>query len=1383
MSRYLKTFVPITLVILLVGAFFTFRGEAQQPKNSRTAAAKADKPISGTAVAFAESDEVRDLPDASSMDAATADGTAESDVAEGRAVNEFNGRMDKVPNAASAKLPSLDAALAGRPEGPSLASAVGAPITNFDGMDDIVNVPLFGFRVAPSDENVAVGPNDVVQTVNLAFRIYSKTGVPKLPAKQISKLFAKLGGACANFDQGDPIVLHDRIADRWVITQFDFEATNVNVAPPFHECIAVSKGSDPAGAYYMYDFVTPGTDFPDYPHLGTWPDGYYMTVNQFKQPSGAGNGVGMYAFDRTKMLVGDPTAAFIYFNLDIASHPEGFNATQPSDFDGFQLPAPGTPNTFAYVISDEFEDPPFNVDALRLFDFHADFVNPANASFKERAESPLAMAAFDPRFPSGRNDIKQPAPANTTTDPLDAIGYHLMYRLQYRKSGTNENLVGSFPVNVSGANPTTIANYQAGIRYFQIQKTTPAGAYTMFDQATFSPDAGNPATGLNRWLPSAAIDVQGNLAVSYSGSSTSVFPSIYYAGRDFNAAGIPAAGLSTETTLFTGTGSQLGSSHRWGDYQSLQVDPSDDCTFWTTNQYYNVSSSFNWRTRIGSFKFPTCTAPPQGTLTGTVTACDTGAPLANVLVQVSNGFSTATGPDGKYSMKIPAPALPGPPTGFVYTVTFSNGARNCTQSGPFSAIISDQETTTLDACLNGTAKPIVDTQNPLSISISGGNGNGIVDANECNTLNLQLTNVGCSTAHVVSAVLTTNTPGVTINPPGNSTYQDIPVDGVAANQQPYRFTTSPGFACGTPINFTLTTTFNGGQSVSTFSLPTCTETQATQTMTGTLTTTDSKTPGNGRLTRDAGPSLCNNKACPGSNGAVTNNAYDVVGPFVNTGPNSVCATITVSSTNNTQLISAGYKGAFDPTNFCTNYLGDPGQSPASNADATYRVNLASGQSLNVVIWEVAAGGASTFNAGAGTPYTVKVDGLSAPNTPGSGPCPATLSTNAQPASTSLGNSISDRANLSTGGSPTGSITYKLFGPNNGTCAGTPIFTSVVPVNGDGTYSSQSFAPNAIGTYNWIASYSGDANNPATSGACGDANESTTVTAAPTPTATPTATATATATATPTATPASQTLNLSTRMRTDTGNNVGIGGFTITGSVPKHVLIRAIGPSLTKFGFTAAEVLADPTLEVHGPGAFGTITNNNWRDSQEAQIKADGLAPTNDLESAIDATLPPGAYTAIVSGNTGTTPAGICLFEVYDLDTAALSKLANLSTRAFVGTGNNVVIAGFVLGNNSGNDRVVIRGLGPSLSSFGIANTLADPTLELRDENGTLLVADNDWQDDPVQAADITAAGLAPSNAKESAIAATLPPGLYTAILAGLNGGTGVGTVEVYDRGP
>jgi hypothetical protein len=265
---------------------------------------------------------------------------------------------------------------------------------------------------------------------------------------------------------------------------------------------------------------------------------------------------------------------------------------------------------------------------------------------------------------------------------------------------------------------------------------------------------------------------------------------------------------------------------------------------------------------------------------------------------------------------------------------------------------------------------------------------------------------------------------------------------------------------------------------------------------------------------------------------------------------------------------------------------------------------------------------------------------------------------------------------------------------------------------------------------------------------------------------------------PTPTPAAQAINLSTRMRVQIGDNIGIGGFIITGSAPKHVLLRAIGPTLSHFGI--ADVLADPVLELHGPGAFVTITNDNWRDTQAAQIAADGIPPTNDFESAIDATLAPGAYTALVRGKNNTS--GVALVEVYDLDQAALSRLANLSTRAFASTGSDIVIAGFLLGGSSGDDRIVVRGIGPSLTAAGVSSVLTDPTLELRDSNGTLLIADNDWQDNPAQAAEITAAGLAPTNNLESGIAATLPPGLYTALLAGLNNGTGVGLVEVYDRG-
>ena len=270
--------------------------------------------------------------------------------------------------------------------------------------------------------------------------------------------------------------------------------------------------------------------------------------------------------------------------------------------------------------------------------------------------------------------------------------------------------------------------------------------------------------------------------------------------------------------------------------------------------------------------------------------------------------------------------------------------------------------------------------------------------------------------------------------------------------------------------------------------------------------------------------------------------------------------------------------------------------------------------------------------------------------------------------------------------------------------------------------------------------------------------------------------------TPTPTPfppgAAQATNLSTRMRVETGENVGIGGFIIAGTVPKHVLLRGVGPELVHSGITNA--LPDPVMELHGPGAFLTITNDNWRDTQEAAILATGLAPDNNLEAAIDATLNPGAYTAIVRSTNNNT--GVGLVEVYDLSQGVAAKLGNISTRAFVSTGGNIVIAGFILGSHNDNDRIVVRGIGPSLTALGVANALANPTLELRDNNGAVLFTNNDWQDNPAQATELTAAGLAPTNPLESAIAATLPAGHYTALLSGVNNGTGVGLVEVYDRG-
>ncbi len=256
------------------------------------------------------------------------------------------------------------------------------------------------------------------------------------------------------------------------------------------------------------------------------------------------------------------------------------------------------------------------------------------------------------------------------------------------------------------------------------------------------------------------------------------------------------------------------------------------------------------------------------------------------------------------------------------------------------------------------------------------------------------------------------------------------------------------------------------------------------------------------------------------------------------------------------------------------------------------------------------------------------------------------------------------------------------------------------------------------------------------------------------------------------------LNLSTRMRIQTGGYVGIGGFIITGSAPKRVILRSIGPSLSSIGLS--DTLADPIMELHGPPCFVTITNDNWRDTQEAEITATGLAPTNDLEAAIVAQLNPGAYTFIVSGTNNDT--GLALIEVYDLNQAGASELANVSTRAFVNTGSDIMIAGFIMGGSSGNDNVIVRGIGPSLFEPGVANPLPDPKLELRNSTGTLIRANDNWMDDPTQKALIMAAGLGPTDGRESAIYETLGPGQYTALLSGVNNGTGVGVVEVYDLG-
>jgi hypothetical protein len=259
-------------------------------------------------------------------------------------------------------------------------------------------------------------------------------------------------------------------------------------------------------------------------------------------------------------------------------------------------------------------------------------------------------------------------------------------------------------------------------------------------------------------------------------------------------------------------------------------------------------------------------------------------------------------------------------------------------------------------------------------------------------------------------------------------------------------------------------------------------------------------------------------------------------------------------------------------------------------------------------------------------------------------------------------------------------------------------------------------------------------------------------------------------------PGAKALNIATRLRVETGDNAMIAGFIINGNAVKTVVLRGMGPSLASFGIS--DVLADPVLSLRGANGGQIFQNDNWRDSQAPSIQGTVYQPTDDRESVMILPMPPGAYTAILTGKDQTT--GVGLVEVYDNNQSSDSQLANLSTRGSVQTGSNVMIGGFILGGNANNTRVAVRGIGPSLSQVGLSNVLADPTLELHNSNGATLSANDNWRDDPTSAAELSARGLAPHNDLESGIFAVLPPGAFTAILAGKNGGTGIGLVEVYN---
>ena len=654
--------------------------------------------------------------------------------------------------------------------------ALPTPTVNFDGISEADTVTI-GQGFLPPDTNGEVGPNHFVQTVNSAFRVWDKSGNPLTPLASLSSLFAPLGAPCGSSNDGDPVTLYDQLSDRWLITQFCLPSGSTNVGP-FHEMIAVSKTGDPAGSYYLYDFITQGTNiFPDYPHLGVWTDAYYMTVNQFSGNTFVNSG--MYAFDRTKMIAGDPTAAYVYFNANTLFSGQGVGGMLPADLDGYIPPSPGTACPFAYFTANEFGDPaPANTDALRLFDFHVDFATPANSTFVERAGSPLAVAAFDPNTvpAASRNVIPQPPPA-TASNYLDAISDRLMFRLAYRNFGNKETLVANHTVNASG----NVATFRAGARLYQLSRATPASTWGIDEQTTWA--GALPTDTDHRWMGSAAQNYLGDLVLGFSASGLTTSPSVRYAAK---LASDPAGGglAQGEQTLIAGNSSQASTSGRWGDYSDLTVDPSDDCTFWYTQEYMNTTTV--WKTRIGSFSVRTCTTSPRGSIQGTITNCQTGLPVPNAIVSINGGFSRATDASGVYNATVP----PG-----TYTASVTGPNFNTATSG--SLVVSNGGTATFSACLSGTLKqPAADT---ATVTADSCNSNGVIDPNETITINLGLKNTGnLNTVNLVATLQATG--GVTA--PGAPQTYGVLVAGGPTITKPFTFT-SGNLSCGAPLTITL----------------------------------------------------------------------------------------------------------------------------------------------------------------------------------------------------------------------------------------------------------------------------------------------------------------------------------------------------------------------------------------------------------------------------------------------------------------------------------------------------------------------------------------------------------------------------------------------------
>jgi hypothetical protein len=660
----------------------------------------------------------------------------------------------------------------------ALASFSGVPMPtpslSFDGLSNFDNVDLYNVFYIPPDPTGDVGPNRYVQAVNSAIRIFDKSGTAVTPPLKFSSLTATLGTPCSTRNDGDPTVVYDPLADRWVISQF------CTAFPPFRQMVAVSKTADPAGQYFVYEFVMPNVRLNDYPKLAVWSDGYYMSTDEFFGSDYVGSGA--FAFDRTKMLAGDPSASYIYFHLP-QPPPNRVGGILPSDIDGLMSPPGGAPNVFAGYTATEYGDA---IDGIRLFDFHADFRDPARSTFHERPESPIAVAAFDPTSPDGRADIAQPPPGES----LDSISDRLMYRIAYRNFGDHESLVFNQTVRVTPVNET----YRAGVRIYQLRRSN-GSAFTVSEQSTIGDNTSS------RWLGSAAQDNQGNIAVAYSFANEQKRPSILYSGK---LATVPPGMLHSEATLISGTGVQKAFGFRWGDYSGISVDPADDCTFWVTNEYFTHESEnfsdFAWLTRIAKFKFAECTPSSRSAITGSVTDALTGQPINNVNVKAA-AYSRTTNDTGSYGNMVVVPGE--------YSITVS-------ASGYQEQTIVLTASAGQTVIRNFALEPIpVIAETTAAVSAESCGVDHAPEPGETVTIDLALHNTGRQSTNSLTVSLLSS--AQILNPGSPQTYGSMAVNGSEISR-PFSFTVSSGLRCGSEFDLTFSLT-DGASSLGTLIVP------------------------------------------------------------------------------------------------------------------------------------------------------------------------------------------------------------------------------------------------------------------------------------------------------------------------------------------------------------------------------------------------------------------------------------------------------------------------------------------------------------------------------------------------------------------------------------